>query len=139
LELAVFVVSDINTAPIITVFGEGKEAGAVYSPAVVIVPTVLLPPATPFTLQLEGWEATEFERNPLNCCVWLMGTMAEAGETVKVTGGGGGGGGGLEPPPHPAKPSSVAIPRTTLNLLNINSIPLSLYLFLLEIYDGSRR
>jgi len=102
------------------VFGEGKEAGAVYRPAVVIVPTVLLPPATPFTLHVDGWEPITFERNALNCCGWLMGTMAELGATVKIAGDGADWGGVvLEPPPHPANPNSTALPKTILNILDI--------------------
>jgi hypothetical protein len=35
-----------------TVAGDGRSAGAVYIPAVVIVPSVVFPPGTPLTLQL---------------------------------------------------------------------------------------
>ncbi len=41
-----------DTAVTVTVAGEGIIAGAVYIPEVEIVPTVVLPPATPFTCQL---------------------------------------------------------------------------------------
>jgi len=35
-----------------TILGEGKSAGAVYTPPAVIVPSVVVPPTTPLTLQL---------------------------------------------------------------------------------------
>lgn len=42
-------VSAADTAVTVTVEGEGTAAGAVYTPEVEIVPTVALPPTTPFT------------------------------------------------------------------------------------------
>ena len=39
-------------AAIVTVFGVGIAAGGVYTPVAEIVPTVLLPPTTEFTLQV---------------------------------------------------------------------------------------
>jgi hypothetical protein len=36
-------------AEIVTVFGDGSVAGAVYSPLASIVPSVALPPEVPFT------------------------------------------------------------------------------------------
>jgi hypothetical protein len=39
-------------AVICTVAGNGRSIGAVYTPAGVIVPSVVLPPVTPFTLQI---------------------------------------------------------------------------------------
>jgi predicted anti-sigma-YlaC factor YlaD len=42
-------VSACEMAVTVTVAGFGTAVGAVYRPAVEIVPTVLLPPATPFT------------------------------------------------------------------------------------------
>src|SRR5713101_7416141 len=50
--LADLVVSACDTAVTVTVFGLGTAAGAVYRPAVEIVPTVALPPVTPFTCQV---------------------------------------------------------------------------------------
>src|SRR5271168_3349597 len=35
-----------------TLAGDGKSAGAVYAPAVVMVPEVAVPPGTPFTFQV---------------------------------------------------------------------------------------
>jgi len=50
--LSDFVASAWLVAVTVTVAGDGRSAGAVYTPLAVIVPTVALPPATPFTLQL---------------------------------------------------------------------------------------
>ena len=47
-----FVGSAWLVAVICTRVGEGKSAGAVYTPPAVIVPTWAFPPATPLTLQL---------------------------------------------------------------------------------------
>jgi len=41
--------SALLTASTITVAGEGISSGAVYNPAVEIVPAAALPPVTPFT------------------------------------------------------------------------------------------
>jgi hypothetical protein len=46
-----FVASAWLVAVTCTFAGEGKSAGAVYTPSVVIVPTVEFPPGTPETLQ----------------------------------------------------------------------------------------
>jgi hypothetical protein len=43
--------SAADTAVTVTIAGEGTAIGAVYTPAVEIIPTVALPPATPLTLQ----------------------------------------------------------------------------------------
>src|SRR5476649_959034 len=81
LALAVLVASACKTAMTVTVFGVGKAAGEVYIPLALMVPTVALPPATPFTLQFAtcGVAVPAFERNAVNCCGWLMGTVAELG------------------------------------------------------------
>jgi hypothetical protein len=47
-----FDVSAWLVAVICTDAGDGKSAGAVYTPPEEIVPAAALPPATPFTLQL---------------------------------------------------------------------------------------
>jgi len=51
LMLAVFVLSAFIVAPMVTVFGEVGNSGAVKSPLELIVPVVGLPPATPLTAQ----------------------------------------------------------------------------------------
>jgi hypothetical protein len=43
--------SAADTAVTVTIAGEGTVMGAVYTPDVEIIPTVVLPPATPLTLQ----------------------------------------------------------------------------------------
>src|SRR5215831_18001745 len=59
----------------------GTEAGAVYSPLALIVPTVAFPPTTPFTLQVTPrfWES--LFTVAVNCWVLEMFSEAEAGET----------------------------------------------------------
>ena len=49
---ALLVPSACATAVILTLAGDGTLAGAVYTPAALMVPTVALPPATPFTCQV---------------------------------------------------------------------------------------
>ena len=62
-----------------------------------MVPTVELPPCTPFTLQVALTGRALFMA--VNCCVAPKATVAELGDTVRV----GGGGGGLPLPPHEIK------------------------------------
>jgi hypothetical protein len=45
----------VLTAVTVSGFGEGKAAGAVYKPPLVICPTVALPPAMPLTDQVTFW------------------------------------------------------------------------------------
>jgi hypothetical protein len=52
LAVADFVASAWLVAVTWTVTGEGRSAGAVYTPAEVIVPSIVFPPATLLTLQL---------------------------------------------------------------------------------------
>ena len=52
-----FVGSAWLVAVIVTVAGDGRSAGAVYTPALVIIPTTAFPPATPLTLQLTAVSA----------------------------------------------------------------------------------
>jgi len=49
--LSDFVPSARLVAVTVTVAGEGRSTGAVYTPLAEIVPTKALPPATPFALQ----------------------------------------------------------------------------------------
>lgn len=87
-----------------TMSGEGKSAGAVKVPEVVIVPAEELPPATPFTLQVTAVfvvlatmsvKASEFPSKTEE----LDGEMLTAIEGE--VGGGGGGTVADPPPPHP--------------------------------------
>jgi hypothetical protein len=96
--LAVFVVSAWAIALTVTVAGVGTTFGAVYTPVVEIKPTVVVPPATPFTCQVTA-VLVLFVTVAVNCCVWLVVTDAESGEIVIVTSV-------LEellPPPHAVK------------------------------------
>ena len=54
--LAVTVGLLLKLAETVTVFGVGSDAGAVYRPLASIVPTVVLPPAVPFTAQITVFE-----------------------------------------------------------------------------------
>jgi hypothetical protein len=95
-----WVVSANDVAVMVTVAGLGTVAGAVYSPLVLMVPTVKLPPMTPFTSQNtpELLLLTDAE----NCAVVFVGTDAVVGEmetlaefvVVELE---------LFPPPHPAR------------------------------------
>ena len=51
-ELAVTVVTSVETAVTVTVLPEGTEAGAVYVPLLSMVPTEEFPPVVPFTCQV---------------------------------------------------------------------------------------
>src|SRR2546427_11552479 len=59
-------------------------AGAVYSPEPEIVPTVALPPVTPFTCQVTA-VLLVFCTTALNCCVPPAATVAKIGEMVTLT------------------------------------------------------
>lgn len=74
------VVSAWETAVTVTVAGLGTVAGAVYKPAVEIVPTVLLPAVTPFTCHVTA-VLLVFFRVAVNCCVVPAVTLAVVGAT----------------------------------------------------------
>ena len=59
-------------------------AGAVYRPELEIVPTVALPPATPFTCQVTA-VLLVFCTVALNCWVPPAATVADVGEIVTLT------------------------------------------------------
>ena len=59
--------SAVSTALIVMVFGEGGNSGALYIPVALIVPSVALPPATPFTDQLNAGFAPSLVF-AVNCC-----------------------------------------------------------------------
>jgi hypothetical protein len=93
----------------VTLAGDGKSPGAVYSPALEIVPTVAFPPSTPFTLHV-----TRVSVVPVtvaaNACVAPRNTIALVGATLTVTFGGGGG-----PPADPTAPHPQSAPATATN------------------------
>src|SRR5260370_5881333 len=111
-------------AAICTVAGGGRSAGAVYTPADVIVPTVALPPGTVLTLQLTAVSVV-FVTAAVNVSWFPSTTDPVAGVTVTpIDGGGGGGGGGVLPAPQPSiHPPSARSPITTIVLV-LNLFPL---------------
>src|SRR5437764_207988 len=79
-----FVGSACDTAVTVTAAGFGTTAGAVYRPELDIVPTVALPPLTPFTCQVTA-VLLVFCTVAVNCCVPPAPTVADAGEIVTRT------------------------------------------------------
>lgn len=101
-----------------TVAGDGRSAGAVYSPAAEIVPRVALPPATPFTVQETAASVVPLTV-AVNACVLPKRMEALPGVRFTVTAGGGEGGGeggggatGLAPPPPQPSVHALAVRRT---------------------------
>jgi hypothetical protein len=98
-----FVASAWLVAVTCTVAGEDRAAGAVYTPADVIVPSVAFPPGTPLTLQVTAVSVV-FVTVATNV-IWFPSTTDPfVGVTVTTMNGGGGGGGGapaeLQPSVH---------------------------------------
>src|SRR5438876_896764 len=79
-----FVASAWDTAVTVTVAGLGTTEGAVYRPELEIVPTVALPPLTPFTCQVTAVLAV-FCTVAVNCWVPPVATVADSGEIVMLT------------------------------------------------------
>lgn len=77
-ELAVWLVSALETAVTVTTAGDGTLAGAVYSPLLLMVPTVALPLVTPFTCQVTPVLVVLITVG-VNCCVLPVVTVAVAG------------------------------------------------------------
>jgi hypothetical protein len=73
-------VSAWDTAVTVTVLGDGTVLGAVYSPLESMVPTVVFPPATPFTCQLTA-VLLEKVTDAVNCCVEVTATEVLEGLT----------------------------------------------------------
>src|SRR5579864_5896260 len=93
----------------------GRSAGAVYTPAALIVPLAAVPPATPLTLQVT-LVLLEFVTVATNVCEAPSTTDALPGVTVTLMVGGGGGGGGsaaAELAPPLAQPSMHALAAKT--------------------------
>jgi hypothetical protein len=80
-----FVVSAADVALIVTAAGDGTVDGAVYTPAVEIIPTVEFPPFTPLTLHVTAMFAV-FVTAAMNVCMPPVGTVAVGGVTVTATG-----------------------------------------------------
>src|SRR6266849_8274541 len=86
-----FVGSAWLVAVICTVAGDGKSAGAVYTPADVIVPIVAFPPGTLFTLQLTAVSVV-FVTVTVKVAWFPSTTDRFARRTVTFVAGGSGGG-----------------------------------------------
>ena len=99
-----FVASAWLVAVTCTIAGDGRSAGAVYTPSAAMVPTVAFPPAAPFTLQLTAVSAV-FVTVAENGVVFPRSTDPLFGATVTTMEGGGGGGGTAGPAPPPPQPS----------------------------------
>jgi hypothetical protein len=92
IAVADFVGSVTLIAVTCTIAGEGKSAGAVYTPAFEIVPTVAFPPAAPLTLHTT-LVLLVFSTVAANICEFPNNTLALDGVTVMLTEAGGGVGG----------------------------------------------
>jgi hypothetical protein len=98
LELSAALVACTVTEPV-----AGRSPGEVYTPLVLIVPTVGLPLEIPFTLQSTA-VFVELLTVAVNTCGSPSGTETEGGETVTLTPEGGGGGeAGPTAPPQPRR------------------------------------
>ena len=80
-------------AVICTVAGDGRSIGAVYTPAGVIVPNVVLPPVTPFTLQITAVSVV-FVTVAVKVAWFPSRTEPFGGFTATMIERAGGGGGG---------------------------------------------
>src|SRR5882724_1031310 len=110
-------------AVICTVADAGRIAGAVYTPSVVIVPDVALPPRVPFTLQSTALSAV-FVTFAENGIAFPSITDPLFGEIVTVmdgVGGGGGKDGPAPPPPQPIVHAPVA-GRTNRKILAVRNL-----------------
>jgi hypothetical protein len=118
-----FVASAWLVAETCTVAGDGKSAGAVYTPSGAMVPTAALPPGVPFTLQLTTVSVV-FVTLAVNVVVFPSSTDPLFGATVTTMAGGGGGGGStpeLAPPaPQPCVHATVVSSATNTVLVNPN-------------------
>ncbi len=85
-----------------------------YKPALVIVPTVELPPATLLTLQLTAVFAVPVTV-AVSCSVFPKTTLELEDDTDTVTDCGGGLFGVEEPPPHPLAPINIAAKKLCLS------------------------
>jgi len=106
LTVADFVGSAWLVAVTCTVTGDGKSAGAVYTPAAVIVPVAALPPETPFTLQLTVVSVVFFTV-AVKVSILPSNTEPLGGAIDTVICGGGGGGAWTKAAP-PAQPQIQA-------------------------------
>src|SRR5258708_997982 len=116
-----FVASAWLVAVTCTVAGEGRSAGAVYTPAEVIVPIVAFPPGTPLTLQVTVVSVV-FVTVATNVTWFPRTTDPFGGVTVTTMDGGGRGGAPAAPQPsvHAHSPKSA----TTTIVVVVDLFPL---------------
>jgi hypothetical protein len=83
---AVRVGSTTLAAFTVTTFGEGGIAGAAYKPLASMIPTVALPPATPFTDQLTPWFAlpVTVAVNGCVCVTFRVGVVGLTATTIST-------------------------------------------------------
>ena len=105
LALADFFASAWLVAVTCTTGEEGRSAGAVYTPAAVIVPVAAFPPGTPLTLQVT-LVLLVFATVAVKVCEFPKITGALDGDSITLMEDGvdGGGGGATGPTPTPAQP-----------------------------------
>ena len=111
MPVADFVESAWLVAVTCTVSGDGMSAGAVYTQAGVIVPSVVFPPGTPFTLQLTAVSVV-FVTAAINVAWPPSTTDPFVGVTVTTMDGRGGGGGDSDEPAAPQPSVHAPSPRS---------------------------
>src|SRR5579864_620407 len=130
LPLPVTLELDCEVAVMATDLPESNGLGAVYSPPALIVPVALLPPATPFTLQLTVG-GVPVAAVAVNCAVPPKGTTAGFAQPVPVCAhtvsapplGVGVGVGGPEVDLEPPQPITVPSKASAQNGLSILLYP----------------
>lgn len=95
-----------------TIAGDGRSAGAVYTPPEVIVPIEALPLGTPFTLQIT-LVFVVLVTVAVSVCELPSRTERLVGVTDTVMARGGGSGGAVGPAPPPPQPSTFAHAAST--------------------------
>jgi hypothetical protein len=114
--VADFVESAWLVAVTCTVSGDGMSAGAVYTPADVIVPCVAFPPGTLLTLQLTA-ASVVFITLATNVAWPPSTTDPFVGVTVTTMDGRGGGGGDSDEPAAPQPSVHTPSPRSAMTTI----------------------
>jgi hypothetical protein len=117
-----FVASALLVAVTSTVAGDGRSAGAVYTPAEVIVPSVRFPPGTLLTLQLTAVSVV-FVTVAVKVVWFPSRTVPLTGVTFTCIVGGGGDGGAL-PAPQPIVHAPSTQRAMTASVFVVDLFPL---------------